>query len=95
MRKLDRTVICQLINASIEGEAHGAHEYVEILEAIPEDEEYHECSEAVKKIIEDEINHSLILIRMGKQLGCRKPELTEEDEEILKVAGHIHKVKLK
>ncbi len=94
MKKIDKSVICQLINASIEDESKAGHEYAEILEAIPKNEEYKECIEAILKIMEDEMNHFLILIRIGKELGCKEPKLSDEDEDFLKVSNHIHKIKI-
>ncbi len=95
MNKIDKSVICQLINASIEDESKAGHEYAEILEAIPKDEEYKECAEAILKIMEDETNHFLILIRIGKSLGCKEPSLSKEDKDFFKVSNHIHKIKIK
>lgn len=95
MKKIDKSVVCQLINASIEDESKAGHEYAEILEAIPQEEEYRECIEAIVKIMQDEINHSLILMRIGKALGCKEPELSKDDEELISLSNHIRKVKLK
>ena len=94
-KTLDKGTICKLINASIEEEAKAGHDYVDILEAIPSTEEYEECAEAITEIMEDEINHSLTLIRIGKKLGCKPPDLKKEDEEMLGVVNHIHKIEIK
>lgn len=74
MRKLgksDKSIICQLINASIEEESKASDEYGEILDVMPEDEEFEECIEAVAEIMEDELKHSVMLKRIGKRLGCK------------------------
>ncbi len=92
---IDKSIMCKLINASIEDEAKAGHEYVEILEAIPTDEEYEECAEAIKEIMEDEINHAITLMKIGKELGCKEPDLKKEDEELLDVVNHVHKIKIK
>ena len=91
---IDKSTMCKLINASIEDEAKAGHEYVEILEAIPHSEEYEECAEAIKEIMEDEINHALTLIKIGKSLGCKEPDLKKEDEEMLDIANHVHKIEI-
>lgn len=94
-RSIDKGVVCQLINASIEDESKAGNEYTEILEHIPHTEEFEECSEAITKIMEDEINHAVTLIRISKALGCKKPELSEEDEAMYDIVNHVHKIKIK
>ena len=93
-RRIDKSTICKLINASIEEEAKAGHDYTEILEAIPTTEDYKECAEIITEILEDEINHSLALIRIGKQLECKPPDLNKEDEEMLGIVNHIHKIEI-
>lgn len=90
MKKLNKTVICQLVNALIEDESKARHEYTEILEAIPKDDEYKEFIETIIKIKEDEINHGIMLIEMGKKLKCKEPNLTDDDAEFFKIVSHIH-----
>lgn len=94
-KKIDRNVVCELINASIEEEANAKHEYAEILKAIPRDEEYEECSDAIVKIMEDEVNHAITLIKIGRALGCKKPELDEDDEDIVDIVNHIQEIEIK
>lgn len=91
---LDKGTVCQLINASIEEEAKAGHDYVDILEVIPPGEEYEDCAKAITEIMEDEINHALTLMKIGKKLGCKKPDLKRKDEELLKIVSHIHKIEI-
>ncbi len=94
MNKIDKITICQLINASIEDELRAGHEYVEILDFIPSEPEYKECSETLVKIMEDEANHAIKLIKIGKMLNCKPPDVKKEDKEMLKVVNHISEVKM-
>lgn len=96
MKKLDKKIVCQLINVSIEDEIRAGHEYKEILEAIPDDKEYEECSRAIVKIMRDEINHAIILRKIGETLECKEPYLKKEDEELLKQFGIVnHEIKIR
>lgn len=92
--KIDKNTLCKLINASIEEENKACHDYIDILEIIPNDDNYEECRELVTEILEDEISHSLALIKIGKQLGCEQPELTDDDKEMLRMFEDDHETEL-
>lgn len=95
MTKFDKKTICKLINAAIEDETQAGREYSEILKVIPLQDEFDECSKEVVKIMEDEMNHALILIKIGEKLGCEEPHLSKDDQELIELSKHIYKIKLK
>lgn len=78
MNKLDKSIVCQLINASIEEEIEAKNDYLEILKVIPNDSEFKECSEAIEKILKDENKHSVILIKIAKKLECDNINITKD-----------------
>jgi len=95
MTIFNKQLICKLVNAAVEEETNAGKEYAEILAVIPDEDEYKECSEAIVKIMEDEANHALTLIKIGKQLNCKEPKLSEDDEELIELSKHLHKIKYK
>lgn len=94
-KKLDKNTLCKLVNASIEEEIGAANEYAEILALIPKDDEFEECADVIKEIMEDESKHAFDLIKTGKTLGCKAPDLKEEDKKILDIVNHVHKIEIK
>jgi rubrerythrin len=95
MSEFDKSLICKLINAAIEEEANAGRDYAEVLSLIPKEEEYKECAETIVKIMEDEANHALRLIKIGNTLGCENPNLSKDDEELIELSKRLHKIKYK
>lgn len=91
----DSNLVCKLINAAIDDETKAGKEYSEVLAAIPDESQYKECSEAIIKIMEDEANHALTLIKIGRHLNCPEPKLSKDDEELIEISKHLHKIKYK
>ena len=61
----------------IKDETDAGHKYAKLLKDVPIEDE--DSSKEVIKIMEDEANHAIGLIKIGKIYGCGKPKLKKED----------------
>lgn len=86
MTIVSKEKLCNMINKAIEDELVGFVEYEEILESIPK-ELNGDFYGPIAKIMEDEATHAVMFRRMGLELGCSEPKLTQKLEKLLKIAG--------